>query len=178
MRLRLTLLYGGRSLGRREARPAGGPHRDRHARPHARPPAPGQPVAQAACASSCSTKATRCSTAASRPTSSASWPTRRRQRQTALFSATLPDWVAGTASKHLHAPVTVAVDAGETSAPEIEHVVYDVDPAAKLGALMTLLDRRGDQPGHRLRAHQARRQEAGPAAGRAGLSRRRRCRAT
>jgi ATP-dependent RNA helicase DeaD len=68
------------------------------------------------------------------------------QRQTALFSATLPDWVAGTASKHLRAPVTVAVNAGETSAPEIEHVVYDVDPAAKLGALMTLLDRRGDQP--------------------------------
>jgi ATP-dependent RNA helicase DeaD len=68
------------------------------------------------------------------------------QRQTALFSATLPDWVAGTASKHLRSPVTVAVNAGETSAPEIEHVVYDVDPAAKLGALMTLLDRRGDQP--------------------------------
>jgi ATP-dependent RNA helicase DeaD len=68
------------------------------------------------------------------------------QRQTALFSATLPDWVAGTASKHLRAPVTVAVNAGETSAPEIEHVVYDVDPAAKLCALMTLLDRRGDQP--------------------------------
>jgi ATP-dependent RNA helicase DeaD len=68
------------------------------------------------------------------------------QRQTALFSATLPDWVAGTASKHLRSPVTVAVNAGETSAPEIEHVVYDVDPALKLGALMTLLDRRGDQP--------------------------------
>ncbi len=68
------------------------------------------------------------------------------QRQTALFSATLPEWVAGTASKHLRSPVTVAVNAGETSAPDIEHVVYDVDPAAKLGALMTLLDRRGDQP--------------------------------
>jgi len=69
-----------------------------------------------------------------------------RQRQTSMFSATLPAWVAGTAAKHLRAPVTVEVNAGETSAPEIEHIVYDVDPTAKLGALMTLLDRRGDQP--------------------------------
>src|SRR4051794_24220948 len=67
-------------------------------------------------------------------------------RQTALFSATLPSWVAGTASKHLRSPVTVAVDAGETSPPEIEHIVYDVEPSAKIGALMTLLDRRNDQP--------------------------------
>jgi superfamily II DNA/RNA helicase len=69
-----------------------------------------------------------------------------RERQTSMFSATLPAWVAGTAAKHLRAPVTVEVNAGETSAPEIEHIVYDVDPTAKLGALMTLLDRRGDQP--------------------------------
>src|SRR6266851_5797143 len=67
-------------------------------------------------------------------------------RQTALFSATLPEWVAGTAAKHLKSPVTVAVDAGATSAPEIEHVVYDVEPSAKLGALMTLLDRHHNQP--------------------------------
>jgi ATP-dependent RNA helicase DeaD len=69
-----------------------------------------------------------------------------RERQTSMFSATLPAWVAGTAAKHLRAPVTVEVNAGETSAPEIEHIVYDVDPTAKLGALLTLLDRRGDQP--------------------------------
>jgi ATP-dependent RNA helicase DeaD len=68
------------------------------------------------------------------------------QRQTSLFSATLPGWVAVTANKHLISPVTVAVDAGETSAPEIEHIVYDVEPSAKIGALMTLLDRRDDQP--------------------------------
>src|SRR6266851_3718321 len=67
-------------------------------------------------------------------------------RQTALFSATLPEWVAGTAAKHLKSPVTVSVDAGATSAPEIEHVVYDVDPAAKMGVLMTLLDRHHNQP--------------------------------
>ena len=31
-------------------------------------------------------------------------PRRRRQRQTALFSATVPDWVTTTARKHLHRP--------------------------------------------------------------------------
>jgi superfamily II DNA/RNA helicase len=67
-------------------------------------------------------------------------------RQTALFSATLPPWVAGTARKHLRSPITVSVDAGASSPPEIEHVVYDVDASAKLGALMTLLDQRADQP--------------------------------
>src|SRR5216684_5495133 len=67
-------------------------------------------------------------------------------RQTALFSATLPEWVATTAAKHLKSPVTVSVDAGATSAPEIEHVVYDVEASAKMGALMTLLDRHHNQP--------------------------------
>jgi ATP-dependent RNA helicase DeaD len=69
-----------------------------------------------------------------------------RTRQTALFSATLPEWVAGTARKHLHQPVTIEVDAGAVSAPEIDHLVYDVDPAHKMNALLTLLDRRGDRP--------------------------------
>src|SRR5688572_18158986 len=54
------------------------------------------------------------------------------QRQTALFSATLPDWVATTAAKHLRNPVTVDVDRDTPAPPEIEHVVYDVDPSAKL----------------------------------------------
>ena len=67
-----------------------------------------------------------------------------RQRQTALFSATVPEWVMITAARHLRNPVSVSVD-GETEAPpEIEHVVYDMDPAAKLGALRRLLDERGD----------------------------------
>jgi ATP-dependent RNA helicase DeaD len=69
-----------------------------------------------------------------------------RERQTALFSATLPEWVAGTARKHLRQPVTVSVDTATSSPPEIEHVVYDVDPTEKMGALQTLLDRRGDGP--------------------------------
>lgn len=68
------------------------------------------------------------------------------KRQTALFSATMPEWVAQTASKHLRNPVTVSVDPATTSAPAIEHVVYDVDPATKIAALRTLLDQRGESP--------------------------------
>jgi ATP-dependent RNA helicase DeaD len=68
------------------------------------------------------------------------------RRQTALFSATLPAWVAKVAARHVHNPVTLEVDAGAPAPPEIEHVVYDVAPEAKLDALRTLLDRRGTQP--------------------------------
>jgi superfamily II DNA/RNA helicase len=69
-----------------------------------------------------------------------------RERQTALFSATVPDWVLSTAAKHLRAPATVRVDQGAESPPEIEHLVYEVEPGAKLPALRRLLDRRGDAP--------------------------------
>lgn len=68
------------------------------------------------------------------------------KRQTALFSATIPGWVATTASRYLRNPVTVKVDPDIISPPDIVHTVYDVEPLAKLGALRTLLDRRGDAP--------------------------------
>ena len=68
-------------------------------------------------------------------------PTRR---QTALFSATMPVWVAKTAARHLRNPETVQVDARMHAPPEIDHVVYDIDKSEKLGALKTLLDQRGD----------------------------------
>jgi superfamily II DNA/RNA helicase len=67
-------------------------------------------------------------------------------RQTALFSATLPTWVADIAARHVREAVTMQVDAGAPTPSEIEHVVYDVEPEAKLGALRTLLDRRGGHP--------------------------------
>jgi ATP-dependent RNA helicase DeaD len=65
-------------------------------------------------------------------------------RQTALFSATVPTWVMETAARHLQAPVTVRVDTEGEAPPEIEHVVYEVEPAVRMDALCTLLDRRGD----------------------------------
>ena len=65
-------------------------------------------------------------------------------RQTALFSATMPEWVAQTAGKHLRQPVTVAVDAGMQAPPTVEHLVYTIRKTDKMDALRTLLDRRYD----------------------------------
>jgi len=67
-------------------------------------------------------------------------------RQTALFSATMPQWVAKTATKHLRNPVTVEVDAGLQELPTVEHLVYSIQKSDKLGALQTLLDQRNDAP--------------------------------
>ena len=66
-----------------------------------------------------------------------------RERQTALFSATMPDWVAKTAHEHLRNPQTLAVDADVQAPPEIEHIAYEMDKGQKLEALRTLLDRNG-----------------------------------
>jgi ATP-dependent RNA helicase DeaD len=66
-----------------------------------------------------------------------------RNRQTALFSATLPEWVGGIAARHVRDAITVEVDAHMTAPPEIEHLVYDIEATSKLDALRTLLDRRG-----------------------------------
>jgi ATP-dependent RNA helicase DeaD len=68
------------------------------------------------------------------------------QRQTVLFSATLPDWVAKTSDKHLRDPKTVRVIADEADALKIEHLIYKMDTQTKMSALRTLLDQRGDAP--------------------------------
>jgi ATP-dependent RNA helicase DeaD len=66
-----------------------------------------------------------------------------RERQTALFSATMPDWVAKTAHKQMRDPQIVMVDEDVQAPPEIDHIAYDIDKAHKLDALRTLLDRNG-----------------------------------
>ena len=67
-------------------------------------------------------------------------------RQTALFSATMPEWVAKTARKHLQDPALVEVDADVQAPPTVKHLVYTIRKDAKIGALRTLLDRREDAP--------------------------------
>ena len=67
-------------------------------------------------------------------------------RQTALLSATMPEWVARTAKKHLHDPITVEVDADQPALPTVEHRVYSIQKADKMSALRTLLDQRDDAP--------------------------------
>ena len=68
------------------------------------------------------------------------------ERQTALFSATIPDWVAKTAKSHLRNPVTVKVDADVRAAPSVMHQIYSIRREDKLKALQTLLDERGGDP--------------------------------
>ncbi len=69
-----------------------------------------------------------------------------RERQTALLSATVPQWVISTAARHLQNPVTLQVDSGLQAPPEIEHTVYEIDPNAKFDALRELLDKQGMDP--------------------------------
>ena len=69
------------------------------------------------------------------------------QRQTALFSATLPEWVMQTANKHLrpdYASIALTPNAG--SRAEIAHEVYDMNTADKTFALRHLLDTYDKQP--------------------------------
>jgi len=66
-------------------------------------------------------------------------------RQTALFSATLPAWVAQIAARHVRNAVTIEVDADTPAPPEIEHLVYDIESTSRLDVLRALLDRRGDE---------------------------------
>ena len=63
-------------------------------------------------------------------------------RQTALFSATIPDWVAKTAAKHMRNPAMVKVDADLQALPTVKHLVYTIQKDDKIGALRTLLDQR------------------------------------
>ena len=67
-------------------------------------------------------------------------------RQTSLFSATMPGWVAKTAASRLRNPARVEVDADLPKLPTVKHLVYSIQKDAKLDALRTLLDGRDDSP--------------------------------
>jgi ATP-dependent RNA helicase DeaD len=67
-----------------------------------------------------------------------------RTRQTALFSATVPDWVRNTSRRYLKEPVHVSVDPRPEDAAPVEHIAYDVGEGGKMAALRDLLDQRGD----------------------------------
>lgn len=68
-----------------------------------------------------------------------------RDRQTALFSATVPEWVQGTAAKYLRDPAMVQIDTRPEDVPKIDHIIYDVPENQKLSVLRVLLDGRGDE---------------------------------
>jgi ATP-dependent RNA helicase DeaD len=61
-----------------------------------------------------------------------------RDRQTALFSATTPEWVHKVSAKYLHNPKVVKIEA--ESKPDIEHTVIEAWNADKFAVLLALLD--------------------------------------
>ncbi|MEX1157541.1 MAG: DEAD/DEAH box helicase [Thermomicrobiales bacterium] len=67
-----------------------------------------------------------------------------RERQTALFSATVPEWVSETSHKHLRNPVSVKVDPRPEDSAPIEHTAYELNGVDKQDALRDLLDNRPD----------------------------------
>ena len=60
------------------------------------------------------------------------------ERQTALFSATTPDWVKNVAAKYLYEPKHVSIGNTEPE-PEIEHSVIEVWDGNKMNVLLALL---------------------------------------
>lgn len=65
-----------------------------------------------------------------------------KQRQTVLFSATMPAEVRGIAARHLRNPLTVRMNVELEAPVEIDHLVYRMDPARKFDALRAMLDDR------------------------------------
>jgi ATP-dependent RNA helicase DeaD len=62
-----------------------------------------------------------------------------RSRQTALFSATTPEWVRKVSDRHLRTPESIRVGKQTEAAPEIEHSVIEVWSGDKLPVLLSLL---------------------------------------
>ena len=93
------------------------------------------------------------------------------QRQTALFSATMPEWVTQTSGKHLRRPVRVEVDAGLQAPPSVEHSVYSIEQSDKFEALQNAVESAGRHFDSRFSEDQAQRQETGKAAGLVGIPR-------
>ena len=67
-----------------------------------------------------------------------------KDRQSALFSATIPPWIQRVVEKHLQDPVEIRVGAGGDGMLPIEHSVMIVPQFDKQRALRRLLDERGD----------------------------------
>lgn len=60
---------------------------------------------------------------------------------TALFSATMPEWVQQASRKYLYKPVTVTVKTTREEEPKIEHFALQIKAGDRMDALRSLLDR-------------------------------------
>ncbi len=61
------------------------------------------------------------------------------ERQSALFSATVPPRIVGLAERFLHNPEQVRVDTSKAIAPLVRQIYYDVPAMAKVDALARIL---------------------------------------
>jgi ATP-dependent RNA helicase DeaD len=64
------------------------------------------------------------------------------RRQTALFSATHPDWVDKNAAQFLFEPVRVKVEPEPDQRPKIEHIAQEIPEGSRWEVLRQLLDNR------------------------------------
>ncbi len=64
----------------------------------------------------------------------------KRDRQTLLFSATMPPEIRKLASKYMNSPEEVAINRTKVAAPSIEQVYYKVFDRTKLDSLCRILD--------------------------------------
>jgi ATP-dependent RNA helicase DeaD len=62
-----------------------------------------------------------------------------RQRQTALFSATIPPFIRRMVNRYLVNPVRVSIDPGEVTVAAIDQIYYEVSERDKLDGLLELL---------------------------------------
>lgn len=60
---------------------------------------------------------------------------------TALFSATMPEWVRQASQKYLYKPVTVTIATTKEEEPKIEHFALKIRSSERMDALRSLLDR-------------------------------------
>ncbi len=68
----------------------------------------------------------------------------KAEHVTALFSATMPDWVQQASRKYLHNPATITVDPLPEDEPNIEHVALMIPANQRIEALRSLLDKTAD----------------------------------
>lgn len=62
------------------------------------------------------------------------------QRQTLLFSATMPPAIARLAVKYMRNPVRITIQPEHVVAPDIEQIYYEVPPHARFEALYRIID--------------------------------------
>ena len=66
-------------------------------------------------------------------------------RQTAMFSATMPDEILSMASRHMYNPEIILVSRDEIAVEEIEQLYHQVDPERKFQALCDILNNQSVQ---------------------------------